>query len=416
MNLLTRQAYGSCRTTLKPYHQYQRKSSTMLPIKSSIMYDDRPYKQKSTPKLAAETLFYGALSQPIIQRTIPKLTQFILSHQPPILTTIMDITCSSMFLGGETLKQAKPLLDNLHNRNVKTIIDLANEGENTRPDTTFNAIIQLLEDASHYPQISGMALKISGLTSNDTLIHWHKHNETISKNKQALLAKLDAITQLAKNNNQTLYIDAEQYPIQLAINDICRSLMKKFNTNQTPVVYTTHQTYLKDSIKSLENDIVWAKDNGISFATKLVRGAYYEETFALSPNKPLVFETKPETDTSFNQAIKRCAEENIHCLVATHNSDSLKILENLKQTHSLETTETAQLLGMRDDLTFKTTAHSPRKYVPIGKPKNGAREYFGRRIIENSSALSGAPIEVSTRVVELTQRINDIFNINRQKA
>ena len=38
------------------------------------------------------------------------------------------------------------------------------------------------------------------------------------------------------------------------------------------------------------------------------------------------------------------------------------ILDNLKQTHSLETTQTAQLLGMRDDLTFKTSAHSPRKY------------------------------------------------------
>ena len=329
---------------------------------------------------------------------------------------MMDLTCSSMFLGGETLKQAKPLLQHLNHHNIKTIIDLANEGENTNPKKTFDAIIKLIQDAGHYPEITGIAIKISGLTDHKTLREWHNNTPQLEINKTELLAKVDALAQLAKNNNQTLYIDAEQYPIQLAINDICRSLMKKFNTNQTPVVYTTHQTYLKDSIKSLENDIVWAKDNGISFATKLVRGAYYEETFALSPNKPLVFETKPETDTSFNQAIKRCAEENIHCLVATHNSDSLKILENLKQTHSLETTQTAQLLGMRDDLTFNTTAHSPRKYVPIGKPKNGAREYFGRRIIENSSALSGAPIEVSTRVVELTQRINDIFNINRQKA
>ena len=165
----------------------------------------------------------------------------------------------------------------------------------------------------------------------------------------------------------------------------------------------------------LEEDIAWAKKHNVCFATKLVRGAYYEETLALEPDNPLVFETKSGTDAAFNHAIKRCAEENIHYLVATHNSESLALLDNLKQTRSLETTQTAQLLGMRDDLTFKTSAHSPRKYVPIGKPQNGAREYFGRRIIENSSALSGATIEVRTRLAELRQRINNIFNMTQQK-
>ena len=330
------------------------------------------------------------------------MANLIAKKQPPILTPIMDTICSAMFIGGKNLKEATPLINKLNKLGVKTIIDLANEGSQTNIKQTFHELISLIQNSGDNRAISGIAIKVSGLAKAKVLQNWNQPD--IDHEKKELNHKMNALAEQAKNYNLKLYIDAEQYPIQGAINDISRSLMIKFNTGTEPIIYTTHQTYLKESNELLKQDIKWAKQSNITFGTKIVRGAYLHDTLALSPQSPLVFETKSETDRSFNEAMKLCINHNVHTLIATHNSESLSLLDQLSQQQSNNNIQSAQLLGMRDDLTF--SKEKSAKYIPIGNLDDGARLFLTRRLIENSDPFSGAYDEVATRIDELKHRVS----------
>ena len=362
----------------------------------------RPHQSKSSTRLIAETAFYKLLTVPTIQTIIPPIANLIAKKQPPILTPIMDTICSAMFIGGKNLKEATPLINKLNKLGVKTIIDLANEGSQTDINQTFHELISLIQKSGDNRAISGIAVKVSGLAKAKVLQNWNKPG--IAHEKEELSHKMIALAKQAKNYNLKLYIDAEQYPIQGAINDISRSLMMKFNTGIEPIIYTTHQTYLKESNELLKQDIEWAKQSNITFGTKIVRGAYLHDTLALNPQSPLVFETKSETDHSFNEAMKLCINHNVHTLIATHNSESLSLLDQLSKQQSKNNVQSAQLLGMRDDLTF--SKEKSAKYIPIGNLDDGARLFLTRRLIENSDPFSGAYDEVATRIDELKHRVS----------
>lgn len=60
---------------------------------------------------------------------------------------------------------------------------------------------------------------------------------------------------------------------QPGIDHIVLNLQRKYNRS-FPVIFSTYQAYLKDSLSRLETDIRRARKEGFKFAAKLVRGAY----------------------------------------------------------------------------------------------------------------------------------------------
>ena len=71
-----------------------------------------------------------------------------------------------------------------------------------------------------------------------------------------------------------VWLDAEQYPRQPAMNYIARRLSNIFNKNGEIIVFNTYQMYLNDAKDWLKFDMDYAKLNGYSMGVKLVRGAY----------------------------------------------------------------------------------------------------------------------------------------------
>jgi hydroxyproline oxidase len=140
-------------------------------------------------------------------------------------------------------------------------------------------------------------------------------------------------------------IDAEEvlYP------ELCYGLMKDFNKDGLHV-FKTYQMYRRDALKELQKDIDMSNSDGIQLGVKLVRGAYLRKQRGL-------FHDKPSVDRSFRQGLDTSltAGENVHTLVATHNSEDIKHTRMVSHNRY----KIAQLLHMGEDF-------PDYRYVPFG--------------------------------------------------
>ena len=118
--------------------------------------------------------------------------------------------------------------------------------------------MKLVKDSHEIEAVSGVAIKISGLSCQTTLLNWNSGGKDIDCEKDKLMNKLKRLTEQAKEAQLSLYIDAEQAPIQGAIDSITRTLMQMFNTGKVPIVFGTHQTYLKNSNAALTRTAIIA--------------------------------------------------------------------------------------------------------------------------------------------------------------
>lgn len=99
----------------------------------------------------------------------------------------------------------------------------------------------------------------------------------------------------------------------------------------------------------------------------------------------------------------------INLLVASHNQTSIELAVELMKKNGIDRTTGAvafgQLLGMSDHLSFTlgNAGYQAYKYVPYG-PEHEVLPYLVRRAQENSSMLSGAGVERSLILSELSRR------------
>ena len=158
-------------------------------------------------------------------------------------------------------------------------------------------------------------------------------------------------------------IDAEEvlYP------ELCYNLMKDFNKDGLHV-FKTYQMYRKSAFEELQKDIDMANTDGIQLGVKLVRGAYLQKQSGL-------FADKASVDRSFREGLDTSlmAGENVHTLVATHNSEDIKHVRMVPHNRY----KIAQLLSMGEDF-------PDYRYVPFGSITE-LTPYLLRRLQERLS-------------------------------
>lgn len=234
------------------------------------------------------------------------------------------------------------------------IIDYANEnGENYKQNVDI-----IREIIKTYPN-NTFALKFSSLGCNE---------------KSLKLA--ETIIDVGIKNNSTIMIDAEQDSIQDFINRNTDTLIRKYN-KERPIIYKTYQMYRKDGLASLRYDLDKFKTTHLGI--KLVRGAYFNS----DNTKGVLFSSKDATDASFNTALKYFDSqhnEKHHMVVASHNKQSLKLVETCKHKNI----SIAHLLGFSDDIskTFTEKNYRVYKYLPYGNYSD-TFPYLIRRLYEN---------------------------------
>jgi len=244
-----------------------------------------------------------------------------------------------------------------------------------------------------------------------------------TKEMSRLLVRVESLVQEAAALNVRIFIDAEQYYMQPAIDSIALQLQEKYNSLSSfdhPIVFNTYQTYLTNAKEKLQFDIERSTRMRYHFGAKLVRGAYLEgeRSRALLHNySSPIHNTIEDTHSCFDECVQKIMMHHVsvgntqspEVVLATHNQKSIELalqaMKDLKINKHENTIRFAQLLGMSDNLTFALAKqrYKSYKYIPYGEVSE-VLPYLLRRLEENSSLFGNVSKEINSILRELQRR------------
>ncbi|CCF59625.1 hypothetical protein KAFR_0H02160 [Kazachstania africana CBS 2517] len=367
------------------------------------------------------------------------LLNFCIKMFPYVPVSILRLTISKVYCGGETFSEVVDCGKFLQKRGISNMmlsLTIENaEGSKKKPvnidtivDETINSIhnvlrpnflSQLKPDLTNLNDIAPgyIALKPSALVENlnDAMLNFDPSN---NENTKQLIANCCRITNEIYQLNKELYkkfphrkapfflttIDAEKFDLQFnGVYKLQRILFQKYNPTSFPLISCigTWQLYLKDSETHLKNEMKLAQLGGYKLGVKLVRGAYIHS----EPNRSeIIFSDKKETDDNYNNVMIDIINDMClntvnsvfgHLVIASHNYQSqlvasIFLKDYYLNNHLNANVIFAQLLGMGDNVTHELiNYHNVKniiKYVPWG-PAIETKDYLLRRLQENGDAV-----------------------------
>lgn len=357
------------------------------------------FRYKKDSDLKMTYIIFKTLQKPNLLKILKSCANGIVKYNLPFKLFIKK-TIFKLFCAGETIDEAFGLIKALENYKVKSVLDYVSEGEKTEvafENNTKIIISNIIRVGEECPD-NYISVKITGLEDPDFLTKCNSikfpEDEKIKIRFNKLLERIDLICFTAKAKKVIVYIDAEDRCMQDIIDAITEHMMEKYNT-ESVVVFNTLQMYLKDRLTYLQRLITSAKQKHYTPGIKLVRGAYVEKEreAALKEHRSSpVFDTKEETDQSFNKAVDMCLSnhEQVVTCIASHNYVSTQLAIDCIKKYNIQNSHSkvkfSQLYGMCDGITFNLAAngYSVSKYLPYGEVKK-AIPYLIRRSEENTS-------------------------------
>jgi proline dehydrogenase len=383
------------------------------------------FKGKDDAALRRSYWLFKLIGNPSMVRIGGTLTNFALGIGFPIGWLIKN-NIFAQFCGGETVEECKAASARLAEYGIGTILDYSVEGKEKESDfdATAEEIIRTIDAAKGNPHIPFCVFKVTGIARFELL---EKQNEVVRGTLTQLTEKDQAewsrvvqrvlhICQAAYDADQRIFIDAEDSWIQDAIDQLCHDMMEKFN-HQAPIVYNTVQLYRHDRLEFLKKTHAWAKDKGLHYAVKLVRGAYMEkegkraaEMGYQNPIQP----SKEATDRDFNAGVKYCLDnlQDMALCCGSHNEESSMLLAQWMEERGIVKNDNrvafAQLFGMSDHISYNLAdaGYNVVKYLPYG-PIKEVMPYLLRRAQENTSVKGQTSRELGLILSERDRRRNN---------
>mgnify|MGYP005818929983 CR=1 FL=1 len=375
---------------------------------------------KSTTQLQKARLMFKMVSRPWLVRIGKYLTRFALFIRFP-LRPFVKPTIFSQFCGGETIDDCDETIKSIGDYNVGSILDYSVEGteEPKAHNVTAENIMETINKAANDSNIPYAVFKVSGV-SRDTFLEkindkLDNLSEVDKKEYEEVMERIDKLCKRAFEVDVPIYIDAEDYSMQNAIDSFAWEMMLRYNKEKA-VVFNTIQAYRVDRFKFLKSEHLRAKQAGIKYGVKLVRGAYMEKERERAEEHGYpspIHVDKEATDKCFNQCLRYIVKniEDFSLCLGTHNEKSTLILTELMKEKGISKNDSrivfAQLLGMSDHITFNlsTNGYTAAKYVPFG-PVRDVMPYLIRRAEENSSVSGQTFRELELIKHELRRRKN----------
>jgi proline dehydrogenase len=392
-------------------------------MKSNIDLEDlkTAYSYKSNKELKFTYFVFRILQKQKIVKLLISFTNGILKYNLPFKFLIKK-TVFNVFCAGEDIDTTFIKIHYLEKFKVKSVLDYVSEGENNDESFDNNTKIIVSNIIRLGKECPGnyISVKISGLENPKFLTYCNGmefvNDLIISPRFDRLINRIDLICKTAHDSKVILFIDAEDRCMQDLFDKITETMMEKYNKDFA-VVFNTLQMYLKDRITYLGTLIEAAERKNYVPGIKLVRGAYVEKEKekAIKEGKVSpVFDTKKETDDSFNQAVEICLREfkKVDSCIATHNNDStihaINCIHKYNITNHYSKIRFSQLYGMSDNLTFNLSinGYNSSKYLPYGEVKK-AIPYLIRRSEENSS-IDGQIIDEVIRLKKEIERRDNL--------
>jgi len=375
------------------------------------------YADKSDSQLNDKYRLFRMLNSPFLNAIGSTAARFALSVGLPV-EGLIKATIFEQFCGGETIAECDRTIESLGGSHIGTILDYAVEGKSTEEDFDHvkDEIIRTVKRAKDDPNIPFSVFKVTGIAPLGTLEKMSGKKKLDAKSQakcERIHNRVKEICEVAYQQGQPIFIDAEDSWIQDAIDQLTLEMMEKYN-RERPIVFSTLQMYRTDRLQYLKDSRRQAKADGYIYAVKLVRGAYMEKERERAKQMGYpspIHATRADTDADFDAAIEYCLRhyQTMSFVAATHNEESTRLLAS--QMHELGIAPDhpniffSQLYGMGDNISYVLAAkgYNVTKYVPYG-PVAESVPYLIRRAQENSSAAGQMSRELEMIARELRRR------------
>lgn len=375
------------------------------------------FADKTDKELRDKELLFRAMSSPALVGLGTHAANLAFGLHLPI-GFLVKATIFGQFCGGENIAECERVIKKLGASKIGTILDYAPEGKNSEGefDRTKAEVLRNIERAKGDPNIPFAVFKPTGVAPFDVLEKVTAGEELNGEESARWSRAVERIRELcgaARSLDQPLFIDAEDYSVQKAIDDVVEAMMIEFNKDR-PLVYHTVQMYRTDRLQYLKDSHQRVRAAGSFYGIKLVRGAYMERERARAAEHGYaspIHVDKAGTDRDYDAAIDYCLENiaNMAFVNATHNEKSTQHLVAEIQRRGLETHHPhvyfSQLFGMSDNLSYVLAAngYNVSKYVPYG-PVKDAIPYLSRRAQENTAVMGQVGRELVLIQKEIKRR------------
>ena len=387
-------------------------------MKNNLFNDtESAFKLKKNFHLYNAVFLFNIITRKFLVSIFTNLTLLMLKLRLPIKWVLKN-TIYKHFCGGINLSECNKIINNMYKLKVHSILDYSVEG--LFNESSFNKSckkkINIINSVSKNNAIPFAVFKPTSIgryelfksvslgieLSKDQLDEWSRVVERFHK-----------ICEHAMKMKIKILIDAEEFEVQKAIDDLSIEMMKHYNKEKV-IVYNTIQFYRWDRVAYLNKLFSIEIDRSFKFGFKLVRGAYMEkerDLAKLNDYKSPICSTKNETDKNFDNGIDLMFSniKNLSFFVATHNEKSnYKVLDLMKNNNLNNNTDKiwfGQLYGMSDNITFNLAknGYNVAKILPFG-PVENLVPYLIRRAQENSSFEGQSSRELSLLKKELIRR------------
>lgn len=372
---------------------------------------------KTKKELDFSILIFKMMQNPALVKLGTSMANFALSARLPV-TGLIKKTIFSQFCGGESIDDCDAAIVKLGKANIGAILDYSVEGADTEEvyDATKNELLQVIEKAKNTPSIPVSCMKITGVGRFDLLAKVSENKELSQAEKleyAKVIRRVEEICRKAYDCNVPIYIDAEESWIQIAIDRLTESMMRKYNKKKA-IVFTTLQMYRWDKLDHLKKLLAEARQENFKPGIKFVRGAYMEkenERASKMGYKSPIQPNKESSDKDYNEALK-VAVDNIDILeicCGTHNEYSSMLLTELMAEKGLPNNHAhiyfSQLFGMSDHISYNlsNSGYNVSKYLPYG-PVKATIPYLSRRAEENTAISGQMGKELSLLLKEKARR------------
>ena len=375
------------------------------------------YELKKTSQIRKSIFLFRLITKHFLVRVLSVITLFFLKIGLPI-KWLLKATIYEQFCGGISINECSATIKKMKDKNVYSILDysiesLKNERDFENACEKKLTIIKLSKENN----LPFSVFKPTSLGSYE-LFKMKSSKETLNDNEKLNWLKIekrfDKIFQYAKKYKIKVLVDAEEYEVQNAIDELVLKMMMKYNDGDEAVIYNTVQLYRRDRIEYLKK-LIELRD-GYRLGFKLVRGAYMEKEREMSLDlgyESPICKTKRETDNNFNEALKLLFNNisGLDIFIASHNEESnylaLDIMKKSLIKNNSNSIWFCQLFGMGDHITFNLSkkGYNVAKILPFGPVKN-LIPYLIRRAQENTSVDGQTNRELNLLKKELSRRNN----------
>ena len=359
----------------------------------------------------------------ISSKTLVKIgtaaTQVALKLHLPV-ERIIRATVFDHFCGGISEQDCLPVVDQLYDKKVHSVLDYSVEGKEDEAhfDDALAMTLKIISFAKERQALPFAVFKPTGFGRID-LYEKVGAKEKLSAAEQAEWARVesrfDLVCKAAHEAAIVVLIDAEESWMQDAADDLVTAMMEKYNKEKA-VVFNTLQLYRWDRLDYLKKLHRSAQEKGFYIGMKLVRGAYMEKENlrAQEGNYPTpICESKEATDLNYNEALRYMLDhlDSMAVFVGTHNEESSYLVMTILAEKNISAADTrvwfGQLYGMSDNISYNLGAagYQVAKYLPFG-PVREVMPYLIRRAEENTSVAGQTSRELLLIQTERNRRKN----------